>query len=399
MNRRTLVAVLGAAMTTCIAVALAGSQDTVRVRADGPPAWGANVRLVEELAIGQVDGPPEYAFGRIYQAAPESDGAFYLYDANDGQIRRYDARGRFTGLIGRKGGGPGEYQTVGGMMVDASGLLVVFDPGSRRITHFGPDGKVRREMSISRGAFNAFVMDNAGRMYFIVTAGGRLTEGPGAQQQFLRLSPDGKVLDSLPFPRLTAGTAIARTFALSTSDGMRRNFNEENLVAPYLAGGILAGASNAYRVIVSDGSRRVTVIERSQEPVRLASEERAQWLEWADTMRLRSGRPYEIPRVKPLIRNIRSDHLGRIWVEVYVEAEKRTHLPPVRADGGKQILHWRERTTYDVFSPQGQYLGRVALPEQSVLMAIRGNRLFTRGKGHDEEDRLVVFRMMIPDRP
>jgi hypothetical protein len=79
------------------------AQDTVRVRADGPPAWGPNVRLVEELAIGQVDGPPQYAFGQIVYAAVEKGGGFYLFDGNDGQIRRYDNRGCFTNLMGRKG--------------------------------------------------------------------------------------------------------------------------------------------------------------------------------------------------------------------------------------------------------------------------------------------------------
>jgi hypothetical protein len=33
------------------------AQDTIRVRADGPPAWGTNVRLVQELDVGRLDGP------------------------------------------------------------------------------------------------------------------------------------------------------------------------------------------------------------------------------------------------------------------------------------------------------------------------------------------------------
>jgi 6-bladed beta-propeller protein len=388
-----------AVVVVTVAVQPVAAQDTVRVSADNPPVWGANVRLVQELAIGQADGPQEYAFGRIYHAAPDRDGGFYLYDVNDSQIRHYDTRGRFTGLIGRKGGGPGEYQHVGGMMVDRSGSLVVFDPGARRITHFGPDGKVRREQTTTRGSFDAFVLDSADRMYFIVTAGGRMMEGPGVQQQFLRLSPDGKVIDSLPIPIITNRTPIPQTFALSTSDGMRHNFIEEPLFAPYLSGGMIAARSGAYRVIVNDGSRRVTVVERNAQPVRLGAEERAQWLEFADTMRLRGSGPYDIPRSKPLLRGVRSDHLGRIWAEVYVEAEKRTNLPPTRTNGGKQILFWRERTTYDVFSPQGQYLGRIALPQESVLLAISGNRLYTRGRGPDDEERLVVFRIAISDRP
>ncbi|HZI30275.1 MAG TPA: 6-bladed beta-propeller [Gemmatimonadaceae bacterium] len=375
------------------------AQDTVRIRADGAPAWGPKVGLIEELAIGQVDGPKEYAFGRIFHAAPARDGSFYLYDANDRQIRRYDARGRFTGLIGRSGGGPGEYQHVGGMVVNANDVLVVFDPGSRRVSHFGPDGKLRREVTLTRSSFDAFTIDSAGRMYFVVTAGGRMAEGPGVQQQYLRLSPDGKVLDSIAFPRLTAGTLPSRGFALSTSDGMRMSFIDENHVAPYLAGGLVAAASGSYRLVVNDGSRRVLIIERKTPAVRLSSEERAQWLEFADTMKLRGAGPYDIPQEKPFLRHVRSDHSGRIWAEVYTAAEKRTNLPPTRPNGGKQILFWRERTTYDVFSSKGQYLGRVTLPEETVLLAIQGNRLYTRGRGPDDEERLAVYRLAVPDRP
>jgi hypothetical protein len=100
--------------------------------------------------------------------------------------------------------------------------------------------------------------------------------------------------------------------------------------------------------------------------------------------------------VKPLIRGLRTDLQGRLWVEVYVAAERRTHLPATRANGGKQILYWRERTTFDVFSPGGQYLGRVALPQQSILLTISGNRLYVLGKGPDDEDRLLVLRLDIP---
>jgi hypothetical protein len=386
------VAVCGAALP---------AQDTARVRADGPPLWGPDVKLVEELAIGVVDGPPEYAFGQIYRAAVEASGAFYLFDVNDGQIRRYDNRGRFTGKIGRKGGGPGEYQTVGGMAVDANGSLVVFDPGSRRITHFAPDGKVRREWSYNRSSWDDFYIDNAGRFYFRTSLGSGPFEGPGARFQFVRHSSDTRVLDSLLIPQLVAPLPAYRSFYTITSDGGRPNFTIENITAPYLAGGMVAASSDAYRVIVNDGSR-VRVIERKTEPVSLGREEREQWLEWADSMAARSRSvrmQYEIPRVKPFIRTLRSDLQGRIWVEVYVPAERRTHLPERRANGGKQILYWRERTTFDVLSPAGQYLGRVALPQQSILLAISGNKLYTRGKGPDDEDRIVVFRLDVPARP
>jgi sugar lactone lactonase YvrE len=372
------------------------AQDTVRVRADNPPLWGANVRLIQELAIGQVDGPQEYAFGRIYHGAAESGGAFYLFDVNDRQIRRYDAQGRFTGKIGKQGGGPGEYESMAGMAVNARGELVVFDAGTRRVTHFGPDGKMRREVTLNRNVYDAFALDNAGRMYLMTNVGDRMIEGAGVQYQYLRFSQEGTLLDSLRIPTSGSDAPALAGFVLVSSDGMRSNFIERRLRAPYLAGGVLGASSHTYRFVVSDG-RRVTSIERSIPGVRLGDEERAQWLEWADSFKVRNPRgQYEIPRVKPFIRDIRSDHVGRIWVDVYVAAERRTNLPPRRDNGGKQILYWRERTTYDVFAPDGRYLGRVALPEESQLLTISGNRLYTLGRGRDGEERLVVFRLDIP---
>ena len=48
------------------AVATIGfAQDTVRVRSDAPPRWGAEVKLTPVWTIGQIDGPDELAFGMV----------------------------------------------------------------------------------------------------------------------------------------------------------------------------------------------------------------------------------------------------------------------------------------------------------------------------------------------
>jgi hypothetical protein len=387
-------------MAQALAAQALAAQDTVRVRADGPPKWGAEVRLVQEVALGELDGPPEYAFGRIYQGALAPNGAFYLYDANDRQLRQYDTRGRFTARVGREGSGPGEYRYVGGIDVTRDGLLAVFDANQRRLTWFDSAGKFVRDFTISRGAWDQFVLDSAGRMYFTVSVGGTVMEGPGTRQMYLRLRQDGTVIDSLIIPMLASSQNGRRTFALSTTDGHRWNFTERGLIAPNQAGGYAAATTNAYRIVVNNGEESVQVIERSHSPVRLEREERADWLRLAEffSRRPEGQREYEIPYVKPPLRALRTDNLGRIWAEVWVKAEKR-NLPPTLPDGREQLLFWRERTTFDVISSAGEYLGRVALPAETVLLDIQGHRLLTRGKGPDGEDRVIVFRMAVPDRP
>lgn len=380
-----------------LSLGLAGrlpAQDTVRVRADGPPAWGANVRLVEVLTIGELDGPPEISFGRIYYGALEPSGAFCLFDANDHQIRRYDARGRFTGAIGRRGGGPGEYRELAAMVVNADTLLVVWDAGNLRVTYFQPDGEVRRAFSAPRAGFygDNFVADTAGLVYVKVSQGPGNLEGPGVQYQFLRYRPSGALADSVLIPMTSRRPPV---FWLSTSDGMRWNFAEQNFAVPYHGGGVLSATSHAYRVILDNGRGRVMAIERAFRPVPLGSAERAEWEAWATYMTNRPGgarRTYEIPRAKPPIRALRSDHLGRIWVDVFVEAEKRQERPRPPGDA-RPLLTWKERTTYDVFSEAGQYLGRVQLPAQAVLLDVRDDRVLLRTKGEEGEDRVGVYRI------
>lgn len=389
--------------TTGLALAASGAasgQDTTRVRADGPPAWGPEVALVEEFALGRLDGPPEYAFGQIRAGAMEPGGGFYLFDMNDRQIRRYDRTGRFLNLVGKRGGGPGEYQYAAGMAVTKDGLLIVYDPENSRITYFQPDGRVAREFPITRPGFYGgnFVIDTAGLIYLTVSMGGPLQEGPGSRQQYLRLTPTGAVRDSIPLPDRYMPRGSPRVFWLSTSDGMRWNFVEQRIIGPYLPGGVLSASSHAYRFAVSVPGKPVLLVERRHTPVPLGDEERGDWLRAAESFRRQSSIEYQIPRQKPAIRDLRSDHLGRIWVDVFVAAERRNESPTT-PDGRPRMLFWKERTTYDVFSPAGAYLGRVRLPAETVILAIQDHRLLTRARGPDGEDRVIAYRLDIRDRP
>jgi hypothetical protein len=237
-------------------------------------------------------------------------------------------------------------------------------------------------------------------MYFTVSVGGTLTEGPGTRQMYLRLRQDGTVIDSLVIPILSSSQTGGRTFALSTSDGHRWNFTERGPIAPNQAGGYAAATTHAYRIVVNDGAGQILLIERSHRPVPLEREEKAGWVRAAEYISSRPGaeREYAIPDVKPPLRALRTDQLGRIWAEVWVKAERR-NLPPTLPDGRPQLLFWRERTTFDVFSHAGVYLGRVVLPAETILLDINGNRLLTRGKGPDGEDRVIIYRLDVPSRP
>jgi hypothetical protein len=96
-----------------------------------------------------------------------------------------------------------------------------------------------------------------------------------------------------------------------------------------------------------------------------------------------------IPPTKPALRGLSVDPDGRIWVEVYTTAEKRTDS----GDNSRATLTWRERNTHDVFDHRGAFLGRIQLQPRSQLLGARGNTLWVSTVTDDDEPVVVAYRI------
>ncbi len=71
------------------------------------------------------------------------DGTIFLVDNSDGIVKAFDPSGRFVKAIGRKGGGPGEYEKVIDIGTDRNAQLHLFDAVLARWSVFGLDGTYR----------------------------------------------------------------------------------------------------------------------------------------------------------------------------------------------------------------------------------------------------------------
>lgn len=388
----------------CVWSALCGgvplaAQDTIRVRSTAAPKWGADVKLTQVWAIGQVDGPDEIAFGRVDNVTVDTRGRMYVYDSNDGQIRQYSPDGKFVRNIGRKGKGPGEYEWVFGMDIADDSLLTTLDLNSARVTYFAPDGKVRASFTDTRlttGFTGIFVVDRRGLAYVGVprrgARGEQMDERAGSSRpSILMMRKDGTAVDSLEMPQRL--TSVPRTrFYLMTADGGNNNFQVESHAATLRSGGFVFGNSDSYRFMIRPLVGPVRIVERASTAVAVGSEERASWRLWVDYFAERdNGRgAYEIPATKPFYRDLFTDYDTRIWVSLYAPAQK-IDLPPRPAGDKRPLLLWQQRATYDVFNTQGEYLARVVLPTRSRMLASRGNRLWVLSKGADDEDIIRLY--------
>jgi 6-bladed beta-propeller len=369
-----------------------------RARVDGLPVGTDSIVATRLLRIGQLDGAPEYAFGRIDAIATTADGGFYLCDSNDVSIRRYDSSGAFIRKVGRKGAGPGEYGMCADIAVARDGGLAVSDPSNGRVAFFRPDGEFDRVVSVNvspglMGGENIFFVDSAGRMW---KRGWLAAEGVGESSipnQYVVLDSKGTRLDSVAVP--APGPGPGRGFMLCTNDGCYVAQPQDTLSAIDQDGLIAAAGPMSYRITLRarDGSTRE--ITRSAEQVAYTGPELAQWESWRAYMEKQTPQypPIAIPKRKPILRELRFDDVGRLWVKVHVTAEDRP-IPPRPAGDPRPLLTWRERNTFDLFDvASGGYIGRVAFPYATVFLTSRGNKVWLREEGESGEMLIGIYEL------
>ena len=80
--------------------------------------------------------------GTIMSAAVGPDGGVYALDYSNARIVAFDAEGRHRWTVGRRGRGPGEFQTPYRVDVRRDGTVFVFDFATKQVTTLSPEGRV-----------------------------------------------------------------------------------------------------------------------------------------------------------------------------------------------------------------------------------------------------------------
>jgi len=86
-----------------------------------PAALDSSVRV---LRIGAIDGPPELQFFRVSAMAIDDENNIYVVDAGHAEVRVFDAAGTFLRRFGRRGRGPGEFEFPSGIWAHGDTVFV-----------------------------------------------------------------------------------------------------------------------------------------------------------------------------------------------------------------------------------------------------------------------------------
>jgi 6-bladed beta-propeller len=351
--------------------------DTITVRTTSGSVWQDTAVLTAEIRIGVLQGADEYMFGEVESIAVSAEGDIYVMDSQVPALRKYDSTGTYVTTFGRKGGGPGEYaQPDGGLAVLADGRVVLRDPANARLNIYAPDGQYLDAWRLpGGGGFSTndpLYLDSQGNIYTTVLL--EIGAAPWDWTYGLaRFTPEGTHTDTLRVPTWD--------FERSVVTGERKGSRSSSSVpftpntswsfSPF--GYFVGGVSTDYHFDLyrRDGTR--LRIERDWTPIPVQPAE-------ADEQERRIRANFssqfpgwkwngpDIPSAKPAFQALMVGKDGTIWVRVpqpaYENMSEAEAREEERLSGGRPQVRFAEPVAFDVFEPDGRYLGHVSAPRR-----------------------------------
>jgi hypothetical protein len=292
----------------------------------------------------------------------------------------------------------------------------MWDDENARLNIYNPDGTHRATaaLTFSDCCGLPVTIDTLNRIW--LTTHPRMIEGkekpvdPAAfianETGYLRYDAAGSLIDTV-MPRTLPG-ADGRVSALDiSSEGMGGAVRQ----VPYATypeyeasplGHVVSSMSRPHTVHTSANGKPVR-ITREFAPPAVDDDERAQLRANIEYFMRREKSDFtwngpEIPREKPPIADIAVGLDGRIWVQLGTRSEAFEPDPPSGVDRNRPppVKFRPGEKRWDVFAPDGNYLGRIAAPRIVSVFVRRGNQVW--GVIRDENDVAAIVRMHIDSR-
>ncbi len=326
-----------------------------------PPSMNWTVAAAPLVAIGALEGDEAYQFDRLQSVTRLADGRIVVANGGTQELRVFAPDGRHLSSLGRKGGGPGEFEGLGLVRVVAGDTLVTYDWNLRRLSVFAPDRGFVRSVAIEFAGGFPGVVGVFGSGTVLATRG--FVFGPGEisgvvrdTAPFLRFGPDGRLLDSIGrWPSWEYYVQGDRNSVWASSLPFGRT--TLSAVTPT---GFWVGATDRYEIERRDSTGVLTTIVRATRPSRPVTPDdvervKADRLEDADeNWRRRQERMFQdmpIPSTLPAFADLQTDPDGNLWVlDVFTPSDS--------------VRRWA------VFAPDGLLQGTVETPPAVRVLEI-----------------------------
>jgi len=376
------------------------SGDTTVMRTVAGSAWGGPATLVERARI--TADPADTVDGLISVTALTSgpNGDVYVVDGERPAVRLYDRDGRHVRAFVTPRGEPGHYSQPNGVAVLSDGRVVIRDPRRSQLVVYSPRGTYLERWPHQPGVYSPIplISDAEDRLYT------RIVFNPTEPREewregLMRYGSDGSIEDTIPDPEVDY---VSPSLEVEVPGGDPVEFPIPLTPRAYWtrtpAGDVVTAISDRYALDVLRPDGSIVRIEREYALVPASREERSTLYRNVDKQARQidyrwTWRGPIIPEEKPPFKGLFADADGRIWVQLHQAAELTgefaaseagsgaaadpdTTADPEAEDRLPTVRDWREPIVFDVFEPDGRYLGQVSAPpgfRTQPLPSIQGN--------------------------
>ena len=340
---------------------------------------GAKIRLVfiEDLSIGEVEGGENYMFGRSIVFNTDGDGNFYVSDSDNNRILKYNPQGKYLLTIGRKGQGPGEFQSLSVPRFDKDNNLYIADSVNRRISFFDKNGKFLKQIQMQERYFDLYINSKG----FIVANKWNMSQEDNTQKQTFiyglfddkfnlaaELYRDGI---EMALPTGMDESSLAEFLAKALSRGAFRPQVRLTLANNDF---IYLGYPEKYEInIYSPEGKIVKKITKEYEPIVVSEKDKESFLKIAgeslslsspvftENLKKKAFQKIKYPKYKPAYQSFTLMENG--WLAVIVDS----------VEG--------EYTLFDIFDQEGKYIAnfKTTIPAEGMFSEVL---FFKNGKAY-----------------
>jgi hypothetical protein len=334
--------------------------------------WGEDLPIRIELVrtIGDINTLDEnLAFNMPSDIVQDDAGNIYILDSGNCRIQKFDPEGKFLDSLGRKGQGPGEFNSPISLDIDAEGNLIVADPRSRKIQIFSTERNLRKTITLTKHPFREVYALNSGLL---------------AMKGTLEYDIEGK--DNEPLPKLIR--------LLDSEGNIQREFGEMFDYKHRL----LNQKGNDFHFVTDQNDSIYLSFVHQNRIDKYSPEGKLLWkadrvinystkpLDKGKIERTATRQSFYSPRMNKCSEGIAVDDKGRVWVvtlkrqikdkEVVYMITRASQTGMTREIKGNTDLQETDMYILEIFDGDGVLLGNIPLNHFADDIYIKNDSLF-----------------------
>ena len=301
--------------------------------------------LEEDLSIGREDDDNYVFYGGI-SIDVDDQGNIYVLEGGNCRLQKFDLTGQYLQTIGKKGQGPGEFESPSRLFLDKENNIYISERRKRKIHLFNSKGEFVKSILLSNTTTDFSVTPDEN----IFGIANIRTEGE-SKRCVLKMDPKGEIIINI------AQFADIKRVQRKGKEGMRMSFgighlyNQRLYFSPTVNNKHLYAHSSEYCLFQVNLEGDLELIIKKEEPLHpISQKEKNKIYEgFSDlTEKWPKGvvkEALQFPSHRPFFNKVATDERGRIYV-------RRV----------KSVIDESEEVEFDIFSQEGYYLYKTKLP-------------------------------------